>query len=55
MVINLMQAIYLNDEEFKAEMAKRREALGLKEGQTTIGCPLCGAPPPPPRTAGNPQ
>ena len=55
MMINLMQAIYLNDEEFRAEMAKRREALGLKDGQTTIGCPLCGAPPPPPRTAGNQQ
>ncbi len=55
MVINLMQAIYMNDEQFQAEMTKRRAQLGLKDGQTTIGCPLCGAPPAPPRTAGNPQ
>jgi hypothetical protein len=54
MVINLMQAIFMNDEQFQSEMAKRRAALGLKEGQTTLGCPLCGAPPPP-RAAGNPQ
>ena len=47
MVINLMQAIYLNDEQFQAELATRREKLNLKEGQTVIGCPLCGAPAPP--------
>jgi hypothetical protein len=54
MVINLMQAIYLNDEQFQAELAKRRQALGLKGGETVIGCPLCGAPAPV-KTAGNPQ
>ena len=55
MVINLMQVIYMNDEQFQGEMAKRREKLGLKEGQTMIGCPLCGATPPPARTAEKPQ
>ena len=43
MVINLMEVIAMNDEQFQSEMAKRREKLGLKEGQTMIGCPLCGA------------
>jgi hypothetical protein len=52
MVINLMQVIYLNDEQFQAELAARREKLNLKEGQTLIGCPLCGAPAPPVRAAG---
>ena len=32
MMINLMQAIYLNDEQFQAEMAKRRERPQLKAG-----------------------
>jgi hypothetical protein len=52
MVINLMHVIYLNDEQFQAELAARREKLNLKEGQTVIGCPLCGAPAPPVRSAG---
>jgi hypothetical protein len=55
MVINLMEVIYMDDEQFQGEMAKRREKLGLKEGQTMIGCPLCGATPPSAKTAGNPQ
>jgi mono/diheme cytochrome c family protein len=54
MVINLMEAIFMNDEQFQSEMAKRRAALGLKDGQSVLGCPLCGSPPPP-RTTGNPQ
>jgi hypothetical protein len=41
MFINLMQAIYLTDEEFDAEVAKRRAKL-LTDGGTDIGCPLCG-------------
>ena len=45
MMINLMQAIFLTDEQFETEVAKRREKLGLKPGQTVIGCPTCGAPP----------
>jgi hypothetical protein len=52
MVINLMEVIYLNDEQFQAELAARREKMNLKDGQTMIGCPLCGAPPPPVRAAG---
>jgi mono/diheme cytochrome c family protein len=52
MVINLMEVIYLNDDQFQAELAARREKLNLKEGQTMIGCPLCGAPPPPVKAAG---
>src|SRR4026207_622647 len=51
MVINLMHVIYLNDEQFQAELAARREKLNLKEGQTIIGCPLRGAPAPPGRGA----
>ena len=47
MMINLMQAISLTDEQFEAEVAKRREKLGLKPGQTVIGCPTCGATPRP--------
>ena len=43
MFINLMQAIYLTDEQFEEELAKRREALRLTDGGTAIGCPLCGS------------
>jgi hypothetical protein len=50
MVINLMQVINLTDEQFQAEMAKRRQTLNLKEGQTVIGCPLCSVAPAPIRT-----
>jgi mono/diheme cytochrome c family protein len=53
MMINLMQVITLTDEQFEAELAKRRQALGLKGGETVIGCPLCGAAPAPPRAAAN--
>ena len=45
MMINLMQAITLTDEQFEAEVAKRRRQLGLKPGQTVIGCPTCSATP----------
>jgi mono/diheme cytochrome c family protein len=48
MMINLMQAIGLSDEQFQAEIEKRRQRLGLKEGQTVLGCPLCGSSPAPP-------
>jgi hypothetical protein len=47
MMINLMQAIYLDDEKFQAELVKRREKLGVTFGQTVIGCPTCGVAPPP--------
>ena len=42
MFINLMRAVYLTDEEFQEELATRREKLGLADGATVIGCPLCG-------------
>jgi len=45
MMINLMQAIGLSDDQFQAEIEKRRQRLGLKEGQTVLGCPLCGGGP----------
>lgn len=34
--------IALSEEEFRAEIAARRERLDLAEGETAIGCPLCG-------------
>jgi mono/diheme cytochrome c family protein len=52
MVINLMQSIALTDDQFQAEMAKRRATLNLRDGQSVIGCPLCSAAPAPARTAG---
>ena len=54
MMINLMQAITLTDQQFEAEVAQRRQRLGLKPGQTVIGCPTCGASPrtTPPAAAG---
>ena len=42
MMINIGQAVFLNDDEFVEEMATRRERLGLQPGETVIGCPLCG-------------
>ena len=41
MFINLMQAVYLDDEEFAAEVAKR-EAKRLVEGGRDPGCITCG-------------
>jgi hypothetical protein len=42
MMINIAQTMALTDEEFQQEMAQRREKLGLRDGQTVLGCPLCG-------------
>ena len=42
MFINLARGIYLTDEQFQAELAERRERLGIKVGDTVVGCPLCG-------------
>ena len=42
MLINLARGVYLTDERFEEELAARREKLGLKRGDTLIGCPLCG-------------
>jgi hypothetical protein len=56
MVINLMEVISLNDEQFAAEVAKRRQTLNLKDGDTVIGCPTCTqAPAAPARTDGQQQ
>jgi len=42
MLINIAQTMTLSDEEFQQEMTQRREKLHLAEGQTVLGCPLCG-------------
>ena len=42
MFINLMQAIYLNDEEFAAAVAEREAAIEAGGGPD-VGCLLCGA------------
>ena len=42
MFINLLQAIYMDDEEFAAEVAKREQLLRLTGG-VDIGCLVCGA------------
>jgi hypothetical protein len=42
MMINIGQTIVLSDEDFRKEMAERRRKLNLAEGQTVVGCPLCG-------------
>jgi hypothetical protein len=42
MAIVFLPGVRLSGEEFAAEMAERREALGLAPGETAIGCPLCG-------------
>jgi hypothetical protein len=54
MMINIGQGFYLNDEEVQQEIAQRRESLHLTEGQTVLGCPLCGYSKPV-TTAGNQQ
>ena len=52
MFINLLQAIYMDDEEFEAEVAKREQQLRLTGGGTDIGCLLCGAADPPANAGG---
>ena len=41
MFINLMQAVYLDDEEF-ASAGAEREAMLESNGGLDIGCVLCG-------------
>ena len=53
MFINLLQAIYMDDEEFAVEVAKRDGQLQLTGG-TDIGCLTCGTSAPP-ETAGGGQ
>ncbi|HTS48044.1 MAG TPA: hypothetical protein VMH05_08870 [Bryobacteraceae bacterium] len=48
MFIDLGQGLALTDEQFYAEMAKRREKLKLTPNDMLIGCPLCNGDPIPP-------
>ena len=41
MMINIGQAVYMNDEEFATEVAERKAMLDLKPGEEVLGCPLC--------------
>ncbi len=41
MFIDLGMRVSLTDEQFIAEMAKRREVLNLNANDHVIGCPLC--------------
>jgi hypothetical protein len=41
MFIDLGQRVALTDEQFQAEMAKRRDQLKLTRNDIVIGCPLC--------------
>jgi hypothetical protein len=55
MMINIGQRIVLTDEEFQQEMAERRKKLNLAEGQSALGCPLCGYSKLPATSAGGQQ
>jgi len=55
MMINIAQTMPLTDQEFQQEMAERREKLHLSEGQTVLGCPLCGYAKMPVTTTGSQQ
>ena len=46
MFIDLGNRVSLTDEQFQAEMAKRRERLHLTRNSVVIGCPLCNITPP---------
>jgi hypothetical protein len=56
MFIDLGQRVSLTDEQFRAEMARRREKLRITKNDNVIGCPLCNvAPAPQPSTSGTQQ
>jgi hypothetical protein len=42
MMNELGEVQLLTDQEFQDAMVERRQKLGLKDGATVIGCPLCG-------------
>ena len=42
MSILIANPLLLTDEEFAEEMQMRRERLDLAEGESVVGCPLCG-------------
>ena len=50
MFIDLGYSVSLTDEQFQAEMAKRRAKMKSRNDYD-IGCPMCWAPPPAPQTA----
>ena len=52
MFIDLGQRVSLTDEQFRAEMAHRREKLHITRNDNVIGCPLCNVIPAP-RPAAN--
>jgi hypothetical protein len=57
MFIDLGYSVQMNEEQFQAEMAKRREAMKSRNDYD-LGCPLCWAPPvvtPPPPARTNTQ
>ena len=41
MLVMIAQGVNLTEEQFAQEVARRRTALNLTEGQTAPGCPLC--------------
>jgi hypothetical protein len=56
MFIDLGMRVTLTDDQFKEEMAARREKLHITKNDYVIGCPLCTVIPAAPRpTGGNPQ
>ncbi len=60
MFIDLGNRVSLTDEQFQAEMAARRKALGVTRNTVVIGCPLCNIEPTPgsepaPATSGGGQ
>ena len=42
MLVMIAQGVSLTDAQFSEEVARRRSALNLAEGQTAPGCPACG-------------
>jgi hypothetical protein len=56
MFIDLGHGVALDDEQFLAEMAKRRETLGVTKNDHVVGCPLCLVfdDEPPPAATGSP-
>ena len=54
MFIDLGYAVSLTEEQFQAEMAKRRKNL-KNRNDFDIGCPLCWAPPLPQNTTSTAQ
>jgi hypothetical protein len=57
MFIDLGYSVSLTEEQFQAEMARRRQKM-TSRNEYDLGCPLCWAPPVPqakPSTAGQQQ